>query len=250
VSTARRDQFLNPIAKPLLAELRRAGCRRGGWAYQATAISRLNGSERMASRWRVRQTKDDPKAVLQFLPARASGSRYLNRGTVRAAMAARGSCFERLRSTAVIGAQMTSIVCPPALTLLHLAAAGPTGKEARGRAVAPGRPVGDVVAMPIRSFANPGVFFEPDVIGPMSEALEAACKVLRDAGRHETVREIIARRIIAAASIGERDPVRLCAAALAGHQAKLVEASDCLTLAENSLRGQVAVLRRPRCDSR
>jgi hypothetical protein len=39
--------------------------------------------------------------------------------------------------------------------------------------------VGEVLAMPIRSFANPGVFFEPDVIGLMSEALEAACKVLQ-----------------------------------------------------------------------
>jgi len=142
VSAARRDQLLNPNAKPLLAdggELRRAGCHRGSWAYQATAISRLNGSERMASRWRVRQTKDDPKAVLQLLPARAWGSRYLNRGKVRAAMAARGSCFERLRSMAVIGTQTTSIVCPPALTLSYLAAAGPTGEEGRGRAVAPGR---------------------------------------------------------------------------------------------------------------
>ena len=111
-------------------------------------------------------------------------------------------------------------------------------------------PVGEVVAMPIRSFANPGVFFEPGVIGLMSEALEAACKALRDAGQHEAVREVIARRIIAAASIGERDPVRLCAAALAGHQAKSVEASDCLTLARNSSHGQVAAPRRPRCDSR
>ena len=80
-----------------------------------------------------------PKAVLQLLPARAWGSRYLNRGTVRGAMAARGSCFERLRSMAVIGTQTTSIVCPPALTLSHLAAAGPAGEEGRGRAVAPGR---------------------------------------------------------------------------------------------------------------
>jgi hypothetical protein len=75
--------------------------------------------------------------------------------------------------------------------------------------------------MPIR----PGVFFEPEVIGLMGEALETACKLI-DVGQHETAREIMARRIIAAASIGERDPVRLRAVALAGHQAKLVEASD------------------------
>ena len=81
--------------------------------------------------------------------------------------------------------------------------------------------MGEVLAMPIR----PGVFFEPEVIGLMSEALEAACKLLPDAGQHEIVREVMARRIMAAASIGERDPVRLRAVALAGHQAKLVEAS-------------------------
>ena len=86
--------------------------------------------------------------------------------------------------------------------------------------------MGDVVAMPIRSLLNPGVFFEPEVIALMSEAFEAACKVLRDVGKHKVVREVIARRIMAAASLGERDPVRLRAAALAGRQAKLVEASS------------------------
>jgi hypothetical protein len=74
--------------------------------------------------------------------------------------------------------------------------------------------VGEVVAMPVRS--NPGVFFEPEVIGMMSEAFEAACKALHDAGEPQIVREAIARRIIAAASIGERDPVRLRTAALVG----------------------------------
>jgi len=91
--------------------------------------------------------------------------------------------------------------------------------------------VGDVVAMPICSF--PGVFFEPEVIDLMSEALDAACKVLRHAGQPKVVREVIARRIIAAASIGERDPVRLRAAALAARQAKLAEASDCFNLVRN-----------------
>ena len=86
--------------------------------------------------------------------------------------------------------------------------------------------MGEVVAMPVRSLLNPGGFFEPEVIALMGEAFEAACKVLRDAGRHEVVREVIAGRIIAAASLGERDPVRLRAVALAGRQAKLVEASS------------------------
>jgi len=94
--------------------------------------------------------------------------------------------------------------------------------------------VGEVVAMPIRCFLNHGVFFGPELIGLMSEALEAACKLLPDADQHDVVREVLARRIIAAASAGERDPVRLRAAALADRWAKLVDASDCLLLARNS----------------
>ncbi len=91
--------------------------------------------------------------------------------------------------------------------------------------------VGEVLAMPIR----PGVFFEPEVIGLMSEALEAACKLLPDASQNEMVREVMARRIIAVASIGERDRVRLRAAALAGRHAKLVEASDLCHSRQKSL---------------
>ena len=91
--------------------------------------------------------------------------------------------------------------------------------------------MGEVLAMPIR----PGVFFEPEVIGLMSEALEAACKLLPDASRHEMVREVMARRIIAVASVGERDRVRLRAAALAGRHAKLVEASDLCHSRQKSL---------------
>ena len=49
----------------------------------------------------------------------------------------------------------------------------------------------------------------------MSEALEAACKELGDdIGQSEAAREVIAQRIIAAAKLGERDSVRLQAAAL------------------------------------
>ena len=63
----------------------------------------------------------------------------------------------------------------------------------------------------------PGAF-EPDAVAAMSEAFEAACEVLQDAGQLEVVRETIAKRIIAAATTGERDPVRLRAAALAERQ--------------------------------
>jgi hypothetical protein len=64
---------------------------------------------------------------------------------------------------------------------------------------------------PVRS----GGAFGPDVIATMCEALEAACKELGDnIGQSEVPGEVMARRIIAAAKFGERDSVRLQAAAL------------------------------------
>ena len=72
-----------------------------------------------------------------------------------------------------------------------------------------------VAAMPIRPFIRSGAF-EPEVIAVMSEAFEAACKELDEAGQPKVAREVIAGRIIAAARIGERDPARLREAALAG----------------------------------
>jgi hypothetical protein len=64
-----------------------------------------------------------------------------------------------------------------------------------------------------RSLITPAAF-GPEALAAMSEALEAVCKDLRPAGQTEAVREIVARRIIAAARSGEHDPVRLRAAAL------------------------------------
>jgi hypothetical protein len=49
----------------------------------------------------------------------------------------------------------------------------------------------------------------------MSEAFEAACNELNEAGQPRVAPEVIAGRIIAAAKLGERDPVHLRAAALA-----------------------------------
>jgi len=43
----------------------------------------------------------------------------------------------------------------------------------------------------------------------MGEAFDRACKSVLNSGSTGTVREIIAKRIIAAAKNGERDPVRL-----------------------------------------
>jgi hypothetical protein len=68
-------------------------------------------------------------------------------------------------------------------------------------------------AVPIDSSLEDGVF-EPEATEAMGEAFEAACKRLRDAGRYEMVRKIVAQRIIAAARSGELDPVRLRTVAL------------------------------------
>ncbi len=65
-----------------------------------------------------------------------------------------------------------------ATSTLSLRCGEPDAEKAGGRDGTGETPVENVVAMPICSF--PGVFFEPEVIGLMSEALEAACKVLRD----------------------------------------------------------------------
>lgn len=67
--------------------------------------------------------------------------------------------------------------------------------------------------MPVRSLIKPGVF-EPETIAVMVQALEAACKELPDTSQPQIMREIIARRIVAAASTGELDPARLREAAL------------------------------------
>lgn len=48
----------------------------------------------------------------------------------------------------------------------------------------------------------------------MGEAFDAACAEFADNNLSKFVREIIARRIIDAAKNGERDPKRLCDAAL------------------------------------
>jgi len=68
--------------------------------------------------------------------------------------------------------------------------------------------------MPIRPFIQPGAF-DPEAVAAMSEAFEAARNELNEAGQPKVAPEVIATRIIAAARRGERDPVRLRAAALA-----------------------------------
>jgi hypothetical protein len=68
--------------------------------------------------------------------------------------------------------------------------------------------------MSIRPLLKPGMSFDSQALAAMDEAFEAARKALDDTGQPQIVREIIAERIIEAARLGERDPVRLVAAAL------------------------------------
>jgi len=65
--------------------------------------------------------------------------------------------------------------------------------------------------MSIHAFKQPGAF-EPEAIAVMIEVLETALKEVQDT--RKLTRELIAVRIIAAATLGERDPIRLRAAAL------------------------------------
>jgi hypothetical protein len=48
--------------------------------------------------------------------------------------------------------------------------------------------------------------FGPDAIQAMGTALEKACQTLRGGGQPDIAKEIIAKRIIALAQEGERDP--------------------------------------------
>ena len=53
------------------------------------------------------------------------------------------------------------------------------------------------------------VAFDDTATSAMGEAFDKACKSLRSFGTACTVREIMAKRIIAVATNGERDPARL-----------------------------------------
>jgi hypothetical protein len=69
--------------------------------------------------------------------------------------------------------------------------------------------------MPIDSSTERGVF-EPEATAAMGKAFDAACEELHCTSQPEVVRELIATLVIAAASRGELDPIRLRMVALAG----------------------------------
>ena len=62
--------------------------------------------------------------------------------------------------------------------------------------------------MNMRPFIN-DVSFDDQAMRAMGEAYDRACDALGTFGVSETVREIMAKRIIEAAKMGERDPSRL-----------------------------------------
>jgi hypothetical protein len=57
--------------------------------------------------------------------------------------------------------------------------------------------------------------FDDHATHAMGEAFDTACAELQDNNLSELVREIIAERIIDAATRGERDPKRLCSIGIA-----------------------------------
>jgi hypothetical protein len=55
----------------------------------------------------------------------------------------------------------------------------------------------------------PTAAFDDETTRIMGEAFDAACQALKGKGQPSVIQEIIARRIIASARKGERDPDRL-----------------------------------------
>lgn len=68
--------------------------------------------------------------------------------------------------------------------------------------------------------------FEPAALEAMDRALEAACVVLRLSKREESLRQIVARKVIECAVAGERDPEMLCKMAVAELQREALEEFD------------------------
>jgi hypothetical protein len=67
----------------------------------------------------------------------------------------------------------------------------------------------------ILPIAHPEIAFDADATAVLAQAYEKATGQLHGNGYTDLVREIIARRIIASALKGERNPDRLCTSALA-----------------------------------
>lgn len=66
----------------------------------------------------------------------------------------------------------------------------------------------------ILPFRIPDTQFDPETVVILSTAYDRAISEVNGQGQPEVVREVIAKRIVALASKGERNPDRLCEAAL------------------------------------
>jgi hypothetical protein len=67
-----------------------------------------------------------------------------------------------------------------------------------------------------------GGAFDPEAVDVLCAAFEKARKSLHDTGQPALVQEVIARRIIALAERGQRDPDKLCEDALSSLGLKAV----------------------------
>jgi hypothetical protein len=68
--------------------------------------------------------------------------------------------------------------------------------------------------LPSQVLQNSERAFDAEVTALICQAFDKTCRALHDAGQSESVKEIIAKRIIAIAGRGERDPDKMCADAL------------------------------------
>jgi len=78
----------------------------------------------------------------------------------------------------------------------------------------PGRRDTDLAREPVPLFAQSN--FDPDTITVLTESLEEGWDTLRYIGNTSITREALARRLLDLARDGERNPSRMCTAALVG----------------------------------
>lgn len=67
----------------------------------------------------------------------------------------------------------------------------------------------------ILQFIRPDNSFDPETLTILAAAYDKAVAGIHDRDQSKVVREVVAKRIIALAMKGERDPERLCQSALA-----------------------------------
>ena len=67
--------------------------------------------------------------------------------------------------------------------------------------------------MPLQKYLQEGVF-DPEAVKAMTTAFDDALRTLKLVDRSDPIIEIVARKIVEVARLGERDPARLCELAL------------------------------------